>query len=196
MWRCLQSMNVEVVGKWMSQIEPHDLIKCRKNLVRAGLRLAFVGPLVPGAQIHHSLGKKRAGIGIIRVLFPNPTHRIGVGLIERTAILWLRVSITMAKRLDQCLFYRRSVRRVLSSETEFLPRQLGCSRRHQREVDMRSARESYPPMGHGAVRIYRLCRLDRANRSPMIKAEVEVKSLVKVFLCLRRVCRDLARVGT
>jgi len=61
---------------------------------------------------------------------------------------------------------------------------------------MRSARESYTPMGHGAVRINCLGRLERANRSPVIKAEVEVKSLVKVFLCLRRVCRDRSRVGT
>jgi hypothetical protein len=61
---------------------------------------------------------------------------------------------------------------------------------------MRSARESYPPMSQGTVRIYRLGRLERANRSPVIKAKVEVKSLVKVFLCLRGLCRDLARLGT
>src|SRR4029077_14803923 len=143
MRRRFQSMNVEVVGKWMIQIELQDLIERREYLVSARLRLALVGPLVPWAQVHQGFGKKRADITIVRVRFPDRTHRVSVGLIERTAILRLRISVAMAERLDQCLFYRRSVCRVLLSECKFLPRQLGCSRRHQREVDMRSARESY-----------------------------------------------------
>jgi hypothetical protein len=102
MRRRFQSMNVEVVGKWVIQVKLQDFIERRENLVSARLRLAFVSPLVPRAQIHQGFGKKRADIGIIRVLFPDRTHRIGVGLIERTAILRLRVSIAMAERLDQC----------------------------------------------------------------------------------------------
>jgi hypothetical protein len=55
------------------------------------------------------LGKKRAYIGIVAVGLPGPAHCVGVGTIQRTAILGLRISITMAQRLDECVLHCRRV---------------------------------------------------------------------------------------
>src|SRR6516164_5329007 len=52
---------------------------------------------------------ERADIGIVTVRPPDPTHRVGVGAIQRTSILRLRISIAMAQRLDECLLHWRRV---------------------------------------------------------------------------------------
>ena len=126
--------------------------------------------------------------------FPNRAHRVGVGAIERTAILGLRIRIAMAERLDECVLYRRRVCHVFLGKDEFLPREFGRWRRHVREVDVRPARERDAPMRHGAGRISLLRRLERANRGAVIEAEEEVEALVEVFLRFGRVRRDLSRV--
>jgi len=48
--------------------------------------------------------------------FPNFAHRIGIRLIERSAVRRLRICITMTERLDQVALDRRCVRGVLLGE--------------------------------------------------------------------------------
>ena len=193
-WRGLDGMDVEMIRQWMVDVDFQHGIKRRENLLSTRLWMAIGSPLIPRPQVHHRFGKKRADIGIFGVGFPDQAHRVGVSAIERTAILGLWIGIPMAKRLDECVLYHRSVCHVFLGKGEFLRREFGCWRRHVRKVDVRPARERDTPMRHGAGGISLLRRLERANRCAVVEAEQEVEALVEVFLRFGRVRRNLSRV--
>ena len=95
----------------MSGIELKDSLESREDFIRARICLAFRRPLIPWAQIHHRLGEEDADILILRVSLPDFAHCIRIGLVERRAILRLRIGITMTERLDQIALDRRRVLR-------------------------------------------------------------------------------------
>jgi hypothetical protein len=99
-------MNIEVVREPMSRIQFQHPVECGENFVCAWVRLTFRRPLIPRAQIHHRFGEKCADIEIVRIFLPTCAHGVGVGLIERRAILRRRVGITVTQRLDQIALHR------------------------------------------------------------------------------------------
>jgi hypothetical protein len=70
-------------------------------------------PLVPRPQVHHRFREERADVLVVRELFPNLPHRRRVGLIERLAVVRLRIRIAFAQRVDQGSLDRRRIVRVL-----------------------------------------------------------------------------------
>ena len=90
----------------------------------------------------------------------------------------------MTERLDQIALDWRSVLRILLGELEFLPRQLGCRRRHDGKIDVRPARERDSPMCHRAFRVEPSRFLKRADRLAVIETVQEGQSLIEVTLRL------------
>src|SRR5438552_8510488 len=187
-------VNVEMIGKRMPRVQFQDSIQRRENLVRAGSRLTLRRPLIPWTQVHHRFGEEYAYVRIVWILLPDHAHGVGISLIERCAILRLRVSVAMTKSLDQVPFNWRSVLRILLSELEFLPRQLRRRWRHDRKINMRSTGERDSPMCHRAFRIELRRFLKRTNGCAMIKTMQKCQSLIEIALCFRRIGCDLARI--
>src|SRR6516165_138347 len=109
MWRGLDGVDIEVICQRMIHVEFQYGIEGCENFYSTRLRLAIRGPLVPRPQVHHRFSKKRAYIGIVSVGLPDSAHRVGVGSIQRTAILRLWISIATARRLDECVLHCRRV---------------------------------------------------------------------------------------
>ena len=189
-------VNVEMIGKRMPRVQFQDSIQRRENLVCAWIGLTFGRPLIPGSQIHHGFGEKRADIGVVRILLPNRAHGVGISLIERRAVLRLRVGVTTTERFDQIALHWRRVFRILLSELEFLPRQLRRRWRHDRKINVRSTGERDSPMRHRAFRVELRRFLKRTNGCAMIKTMQKCQSLIEIALCFRRIGCDPARIGT
>jgi hypothetical protein len=82
--------------------------------------------------------------------------------------------------------------RILLGELEFLPRQLGCWRRHRGKVDVRPTRQRDSPMCHRAFRVEPSGFLERADGRAVIKTMQEGQFLIEVTLRPRRIGCDFA----
>ena len=194
MRRSFGRMNEEMICERMFRVDLQDAFQRREDLFGARVRLTLRSPLVPRAQVHHRLRKQGADIRVVRIFVPDLPHRVGVGEVERGAVRGLRVSITMAQRLDQVALDRRGMSGVLLRELQFLPGQLGGRRRNQREIDVRPAGERNPVVRHRAFRIEARGFLKRADRLPVIETVIKGEALVEIPLSLRRIGRDLSLV--
>ena len=152
--------------------------------------------MIPRAQIHHRFGEKCADIEVVRIFLPNRPHGLGIGLIERRAILRWRIGITVTQRFDQIALHRRRVFGILLCELKFLPRYFHRRWRHHRKINVRPACQSDSPMRHRTLRIEPCRFLERPNGCAVVEAVQKRESLIEISLRLRRIRRDLARVGT
>src|SRR4029453_14598388 len=103
MWRGFYGMDVEMIRERMARVQLQYRIECGDNLVGAGIRLTLKCPLVPRPKVHHRFGEQRAHIDVVGESLPDFTHRVGISLIERTAVLRLRMCVTFAEGIDQRL---------------------------------------------------------------------------------------------
>jgi len=178
----------------MIRVELQNRIERGQNFVRAGIRLTLRRPLVPWAQVHHRFREKHAGVGIIRKLFPHLAHRVGISAIERGAIFRLRIRVTLAKRVDQRTFDRRSILLIFFGKPDLFPGQLGRGWRHERKINVRTAGQRDTPVRHGAFGIELRGLLERADGRAVIESVNESQALIEITLRLRRIGRDLARI--
>ena len=93
-------VNVEMIGKRMPRVQFQDSIQRRENLVRAGSRLTLRRPLIPWTQVHHRFGEEYTDVRIVWIVSPDHAHGVGISLIERRAVLRLRISVAMTESLD------------------------------------------------------------------------------------------------
>src|SRR6476660_1855594 len=94
-------VNVEMIGERMPRVQFQDSIQRRENLIRAGSRLTLRRPLIPWMQVHHCFREECTRVRIVWILLPDRAHGVGISLIERRAILRLRISVAMTESLDQ-----------------------------------------------------------------------------------------------
>src|SRR5690349_1923591 len=187
MKRRFVSVNVEMIGERVPGVQFQNSIQRRENFVGTGSGLTLRRPLIPRTQVHHRFGEEYTHVWIIWIFLPNRAHGVGISLIERRAVLRLRICIAMTESFDQIAFNRRRVFCILLGELEFFPRQLRRWWWHRGKVDVGPASQCDSPMCHRAFRV-ELCRcLKRTNGRAMVESMHERQSLIEVPLCFGRI---------
>src|SRR5260370_39217789 len=114
-------MNVKMVSKGMIQVQSQDCFQSAHDFVCTGLRLSIRGPLIPRTKIHYGFSEESTDIRIMGILRPDRSHGVGVCLIERAAVVSLRIHVPMTQGFDQRLFYGGTVSGMRLSQRKFFP---------------------------------------------------------------------------
>jgi hypothetical protein len=178
----------------MGWVARHHTLERRENFQRSRFRLAVERPELPGAQIHHRLGRERRHVQVVRKASGGFAHCAGERRIER--LLAVRPGgrnggVAFLKRLDQRLLDRACIR----GEPERLPRSLMGGLRavgQGGQVDVGPERIADSPPTHCTARIEPCGVLEGSLRLIVVEGPDQAQALVEVLLRLGRGRCDLA----
>ena len=188
-------MHGQVIGQGVTRIETQGRLERRDDDFGARLRTAILVPEVPRTQHHPRIGAPRGHVGILRIILPDPAHRLRIGPVETTPVLFGSLGKARRQRADQVSLHRRGS--GCSQPLGLLQRldRLFCAARWNAwAVDVGTARQSDPPPSHGARRVQPRRVLHRTQ--PLFEIEVRDQSHALIKVPLRfwsRPC-DHARV--
>jgi hypothetical protein len=109
LFRRLGSVDVEVDRLRMFRVALQHALERRQHFERVGLRLLFLGPVIPRRQVDQRLGVERADVRVGRERRAHVLHRRGECAVERRAIVRRRVGVALAHRRDELPLDRRAL---------------------------------------------------------------------------------------
>jgi hypothetical protein len=175
-------MNIKVQRQRMvGRLREHRL-QDLNHFAGPRLRLAVGQPEVPRPQVHQRFGEQRADISVIGIGFPNQPHRRGVRLVQRLAIVRLRISVPRAERVDQRFFSSAGAARRPACVAQRLPSSRCSFFRDNRVVDVWPVGQGDSPPRHGALRINFGCPAKRTDRLVVVESVQKAEPLVEVTL--------------
>ena len=157
--------------------------------VRPFRRLAAVGPVVPGRQVHQRFRVEDGNVEILRKALGDLLHGLRIGLVEGGAVRGWVGGVACRQCLDQRLLpFARAGRKGLSLRKRRQRRLHG--RGVHRRIDVGAEHERLGPEAHGAVRIEALGCPEAPPGFGMIEAVGERQAFVEVALRIGALGRD------